>query len=184
MKDTLKKALSDNKVKLFMAVTGGGAGAIADILCSGGASKFFIGAYIPYGGKSIEKFLGVNKIEHYCTEEMARQLAVASFEECRKLATGDPVPNMVNVEYKDVTAMWGISCTAALAKEGERPDRANKAYIACHGLKGTFTDTLEFDHSWVKEGVPWQEARLAQEQRLANHIINDVIPRILDYCGA
>jgi nicotinamide mononucleotide (NMN) deamidase PncC len=159
------------KLKIYLVVTGGGSGVIPRILTEGGASSFLVGAEVPYSGKAVFDFLGVSKIDKYCSEDVARQLAVKASDKCRRLADWPKAKLGQNsmYEYAKDEDCWGVSCSAALAKEGERKDRLNVAYIAAHGYRGTFSDTVKFSHDW--DFREWKIVREEQENELASYII-------------
>lgn len=100
--------------KFFIAVTGGGSLFLSEILTSGGASDYLIGAEVPYSTESLDSFVGGVR-EKYCSESTARQMAVASEEKAKTLG---------------FTAI-GVGVTASLMKvKDERDGRENKMYFA------------------------------------------------------
>src|SRR5690606_16064621 len=103
--------------KLVLAITGGGTEAIGNLLKVGGASSYFIEAHVPYGMKSLDKFLGF-KPEKYCSPETARHMAVESYK--RAIAHGAKAEEAV-----------GIGATCSLVKpSGERAGREHLIYVS------------------------------------------------------
>lgn len=161
----------DSGAKIYLVVTGGGSEVIPKILTQGGASKFLAGAEVPYSGKAVLNFLGVNKVDKFCSEDIARQLAVKAAEKCRLLTDWPKLREgkATSYEYSRNEDCWGVACSAALAKQGERKDRINHAFVAAHSYKGTFSDTVKFSHDW--EPTEWEKQRNSQEKELALYII-------------
>ena len=94
------------------AVTGGGAGLLAELLTAPGASATVLEAHVPYAARSLAEFLG-GAPEQACSAAAARSLAMRSFLRARALG-GD----------------FGFAVTAALATTRRRrgADRAHLAF--------------------------------------------------------
>src|SRR5262245_2099936 len=106
-----------------VAVTGGGAMLLADLLTVPGASNTVLEARVPYAGRALAEFIG-GIPEQACSVETACDLAMAAFQ--RALALDDS-----NAERR-----FGFGCTASLAttmpKRGE-----HRAHVALQTLAET-----------------------------------------------
>ena len=109
--------IHESKHKGVLAITGGGTGAIDELLKRGGGSATLLKAVVPYSFESWQEFLG--KVpEKTVTVDAARQLAVTAFHNARKLDTKSEMH-------------FGIGSTGALAKaSNEREGRKHHLHIA------------------------------------------------------
>jgi nicotinic acid mononucleotide adenylyltransferase/nicotinamide mononucleotide (NMN) deamidase PncC len=119
------RQINESGHKIYIAITGGGQTFLGDFLSISGASKTIVGAIIPYSPFFFDKFVKNAKVDSYASEEAARKLAVASFNECRE-ALGKPI-----VDFSGV----GVACS--LAKENEREGREHRVHIAVHDRSET-----------------------------------------------
>lgn len=110
-----------------MAVTGGGASAIAELLAVAGASRTLLEASVPYSSAAMTDCLG-HKPEQACSAGTARALAMASFRRCQRL-------------NEDDQPALGLGCTAALATD--RPRRGpHHCFVAVQSLQATHEYSL------------------------------------------
>src|SRR5207245_1528756 len=104
----LIEAIHQSPLQAVVTVTGGGAGAVADLLAVPGASRTVLAAVIPYHEDALCDFLGYRP-DSFCSEPTAQAMALRAYERARDLASGHPV--------------CGVGCTASLAtdrpKQGE-----------------------------------------------------------------
>src|SRR5262245_27369270 len=105
---SLIEALHRSPVKYVLAVTGGGATAVAHLLSVPGASRTVLEVIVPYSEHALGDFLGYRP-EHFCSAETAREMARRACERARWLAPGQ--------------AVAGFGCTASLATD--RPKRGD-----------------------------------------------------------
>ncbi len=125
---------------MVLAITGGGSGAIAELLKVPGGSATVLEATVPYSAAALEQWLG-GVPDHYCNERTARAMAMAAFERARRLSTADP------------HALLGIGATASLASNRLKrgPHRIHVAWqsaertvvISCELTKGARTRVEE-----------------------------------------
>ena len=107
--------IHNTPVMAVIAVTGGGAQAVADILAVPGASRTLLEALIPYSEKSLEEFLGTSPTQAV-SAETAAALAQAAYQRATTLRENDTVP------------VIGLACTAALVTD--RPKKGDhRAHI-------------------------------------------------------
>lgn len=154
----LVNKLAEEKVKLYMIITGGGTGAITRLLENGGASSFFVGAEVPYS-YTIDNEPTPDK---FCSKEYAELLCQKSlynigkyFQRPKDITISDLLIRLL--EYKFI----GVGVTASLMKnEGERPERVNEAFI-----------TINFKTYHMTYDKTQLRTRLFQEDELSNDIL-------------
>lgn len=123
MKQQVIDRIHKTDFQFFVCATGGGQSFISDFLSYPGASKNFIGSFIPYKQELFD--LKIGKVDKYCSKEAALRMATYAFKEC--IACGIPSENAV-----------GISASCSLATENERVGRNHYIYIAIHTHQKTF----------------------------------------------
>ena len=65
--------------KVVLAITGGGAEIIGELLRHGSGSATVLDAVVPYSTGSMDRFLG-RKPEKYCSEKTARLMAMVAYQ--------------------------------------------------------------------------------------------------------
>lgn len=119
MKQKYIEEMLQSKRKLFLAITGGGSGAITKLLENGGASDMFLGAIIPYCHRELTDIVG--STDKAVSSRVALLLSTAAYN--RAIIdefTAGPGRECV-----------GIGATCSLAKTGkEREGREHKVFIA------------------------------------------------------
>jgi nicotinamide mononucleotide (NMN) deamidase PncC len=112
----LIEALHAGPYRYVVAVTGGGASAIAALLSVPGGSRTVLEAGVPYHERALVEFLG-RAPEQFCSTDTARALAERACERARRLVPGE--------------AVAGVGCTASLATD--RPKRGDhRFHVAVH----------------------------------------------------
>jgi len=115
LRDTIV-AIHDAPHRAVLAVTGGGSGAISELLAVSGASRTVLEAVVPYDDDALADFLG-GPPDRYCHADTALAMAVVAFRRARTLAAGEDGP------------LVGVGCTAALATD--RPRRGtHRCFVA------------------------------------------------------
>ena len=143
--------------QIVMAVTGGGSGAIADLLTVPGASATVLEAVVPYSLPALEDWLG-GKVDHACSERAARAMAMAAFERARQLSAADP------------RTLVGVGATASLVST--RPKRGpHRVHVAWQTAAATVAYSVEL--------VKGERSR-AEEEAVAAQI---VLQAVADACG-
>jgi nicotinamide mononucleotide (NMN) deamidase PncC len=99
--------------RVVLAITGGGSGAIGELLRIPGASRTLLEAIVPYDGAALAQYLG-GAPDQACSEETAVSMARRAQERARALAP-------------EGAATVGLGATASLAS-----DRPKKGYHRCH----------------------------------------------------
>ncbi len=161
MRDTVLK-IHGTPYKVVLAVTGGGAEAIGELLRHGQGSKTLLEAVVPYDQQAFDNFVR-GKPDKYCSAGAARDLAMASFQRGLKL-TNDPLIGI------------GVSCS--LAKDDEREGRDHHVYVAFQTINKTISMSLVD----IKKVTP----RTGDTQRMTQEaIVSEFIITYLAYiCGA
>jgi hypothetical protein len=147
----LVRQIQQSGVLLSLAITGGGAEAIGELLRHGGGSKTLLSAVVPYHPEAFRRYVG-GVPDYFCSPEAARALAMAAFHEARALAGPD-------------ARVIGVGATCALAKDDERPDRSHRIYVAVQGEAATVTRSLDLEPGRTRQ----------QEEALAAAMILDAI---------
>jgi nicotinic acid mononucleotide adenylyltransferase/nicotinamide mononucleotide (NMN) deamidase PncC len=143
MKDLIEKIHSSPWMGTII-ITGGGTGAISELLKYGGGSKTLIEALVPYSMESWNYLLG-KKPDSYCSEHAARQLASVAYHRALKVSPGQK--------------RFGLGIAAALAKDNEREGRKHHIHIAWQTDDYTNVISFEFDGSLNRE----QEENITSE---------------------
>lgn len=130
-----------------LAVTGGGSGAISQLLQVPGASRTVLEAVVPYASTALAAWLGT-AADQACSESTARAMAMASWMRARELApTVDP------------HRLLGVSATASLASD--RPKRGeHRVHVAVQTATTTATSSIVFEKD---RRTRHEEERLASE---------------------
>lgn len=114
----LIESIQSSGHKAALVVTGGGSGAVHDLMSHPGASRFVLEIQIPYTQPAMRDYLG-DQPQGACSEATAVMLAERAYERAMifTLPVGDESP------------ILGIACTAALQTLHERKG-ADRAYLA------------------------------------------------------
>ncbi len=102
----LIETLHATPYKCVLALTGGGSGAIAQLLEVPGGARTILETVVPYHEQALAEFLG-QRPEHCCSADTSRALALRALTRASWLAPGEPV--------------LGLGATASLATA--RPKR-------------------------------------------------------------
>ena len=143
-------AIHDSEHQAVLAITGGGSGAISQLLQVPGASRTVLEAVVPYASAALTDWLG-SAAQQSCSESTARAMAMAAWMRARQLApTADP--------HKLV----GVGATASLVS-----DRPKRAEHRVHVATQTATATVCYSLRFAKD----QRARQAEEALATNFIL-------------
>jgi hypothetical protein len=118
---------------LVLAMTGGGATVIGELLAVPGGSASVLEAVVPYSWPALIEWLG-GAPDQACSERTARAMAMAALQRTRALAD----------ESTPTEKLVGVGCTASLASD--RPKRgAHRYYVALQSYDGTtcYAEELE-----------------------------------------
>ncbi len=118
--------LHQSAYRCVLAVTGGGAGAVAWLLSVPGASRTVLEASVPYAEESLCEYLG-RRPESFCSVPTSRDMAIRAQQRARWLAPGAPTA--------------GVGCTASL--RSDRPKRGDhRLHVSVHTGVRTTTHSL------------------------------------------
>lgn len=117
-------------MKIVLAVTGGGAACISDLLTAPGASQTVLEVVVPYSSSSLEELLGKSSNQSVSLET-GREMALACLERARIL---DPA----NIEVA------GVACTAALTTNRSRRGD-NQAWVVISTNEANYEFHLKLD---------------------------------------
>jgi nicotinamide mononucleotide (NMN) deamidase PncC len=134
--------------RVVLAITGGGSGAIGELLRVPGGSRTLVEAIVPYDGASLARFL-VSAPDQACSEETAAAMARRARERARAL-----VP--------EAAATVGLGATASLAS-----DRPKKGEHRCHIAVAT-GEGVELTSIVLEKD---RRARAAEEDIVARAIV-------------
>jgi nicotinamide mononucleotide (NMN) deamidase PncC len=133
--------------QLALAVTGGGASAVARLLSVPGGSRTLLEAVVPYAGEALSRWLG-GVPDQFCSARTARAMAMQAFCKVRDIA--DPTRPLL-----------GVGCTASLVSA--QPKKGpHRIHVATQSL----SQTCEFTRTLAKG-----ERSRADEEHLAGELV-------------
>lgn len=142
--------------KAVIALTGGGAEVIGELLRYGQGSNTVLEAIVPYDQKSFDNFVKGTP-DKYCSPGAARDLAMAAYQKAIKYSGVENAKNLI-----------GIGASCSLAKDNEREGREHHAYIAVQ----TWDETKSYEIDFTGYGYN----RVEEESLVAK-----VILRVIGY---
>ncbi|MEN1681668.1 MAG: hypothetical protein AAGJ46_18965, partial [Planctomycetota bacterium] len=121
-----------------LAVTGGGSGAISQLLGTPGASRTVLEAVVPYARPALDEWLG-GSVDSACSERAARAMAVAAMQRACRLEGVEESDDL------DRSAdLFGLGCTASLASD--RPKRGDhRLHVAVQTATATQCWSLKLE---------------------------------------
>lgn len=133
--------------RFVFSASGGGSGALAEMLSVPGASHSVLEAVIPYSHESLQGWLG-GRPDHFCSERTARAMAMVAFRRAMQLTGGN-------------TEVAGLGCTASLVSN--RPKAGpHRIHLAMQTAAATAFWSLE-----LKKGQRTRE----QEEAVGNALV-------------
>ena len=118
--------------RFVLAVTGGGAGAVAALLRVPGGSQSVIECVVPYSPAALRAWIG-GEPDQFCSEATARAMAMAALERAQRLDS--------NREGFDPYKLVGVGCTASLASD--RPKKGeHRFHVAWQSVQRTVACSL------------------------------------------
>jgi hypothetical protein len=151
----LAGAIHQSGAQIVLAVTGGGVGAIAELLITPGASRSVLEAIVPYSSVALDRLLG-GKPDQYCAEPTARAMAMACYERAKELS---------GAKTSSEGRLIGLGCTASLASD--RPKRGDhRIHVAIQSSCKTVSATLI-----LEKGRNTRQ----EEDAIASHLIMQIL---------
>jgi len=121
--------------KIGAVITGGGAGAITDLIKFGGMSSVLEELNVPYGVKANESFMNHVHLPSHCSEGAAILLAAAQSARLMRMGIKNPM---------------AVACTASLYVEGQREGRVNQAWVCIVTDQAAYTTNIKFPDSFTR----------------------------------
>lgn len=131
--------LRELKVKLYAAVTGGGAGLSKLLWEPAGASSYLLGVQFPYHSRDFDAFVG-RHVGTYSHETSAIALANAAFLRGQEILLKED-------DIAGLSSVVGLGATAALQTVRERRGR-DRIWIAVRSRSGISVAGIEFQKGW------------------------------------
>lgn len=157
-------------IKIGLAITGGGTGAIGHLLENGEASKWLNEVVVPYSRESLIDYLGYEP-EKYCSEETARAMAMQAFLRTKTAKHGAYLPKGVG---------YGFTCS--LYSDGQRIGRKNCCYGAIQSNLSTYSFYKELGTSY--NGHPIRKSQEKAVSELITYFINEELKGHLGTVGS
>lgn len=152
--------IHESPCRTVLAITGGGAEIIGELLRHGSGSATVLDAVIPYSTDAMDRFLG-RKPEKYCSEKTARLMAMVAYQRALNLSKGNGFADQEVI---------GIGATCKLKAANEREGRKHEIHVAIQAACQTGVRTLELTADRTRE----------EEEKIAALLIFNVLAR---HCG-
>ncbi len=143
--------------KVVLAITGGGAEVIGELLRHGSGSATVLDAVVPYAMEAMDRFLG-RKPEKYCSEKTARLMAMVAYQRALELSKGsdgsEGSESSEGFEVSENSAdpdVIGIGATCKLKATNEREGRKHEVHVAIQAYRETGVRTLELTADRTRE---------------------------------
>jgi len=146
--------------KAVLAITGGGAEIIGELLRHGSGSATVLDAVVPYSTDAMDRFLG-RKPEKYCSEKTARLMAMVAYQRALDLSKGNGFAGQDPI---------GIGATCKLKAANEREGRKHEVHVAIQAACETGVCTLELTAERTRE----------EEEKIASLLIFNMLAL---HCG-
>ncbi|ABE52382.1 hypothetical protein with cytidylyltransferase domain [Methanococcoides burtonii DSM 6242] len=157
--------IHDSPCQLVLAATGGGAGAIDQLLRYGGGSATVLEALVPYSSKALDELIG-KKPEKYVSPVTVRAMAMAAYRRALSLAGNDD-----GVAEK---RLMGVAASCKLSVgDDEREGREHKIFVAIQS----------FDKTLVRTLILRKERSREEEEYIATCMVVDSIAKECSWTG-
>lgn len=140
-----------------LGVTGGGSGAVSQLLTVAGASRTVLEAVVPYSERSLRDWVG-GRIDSSCSEATARAMAMAAYRRARRFE---------GCETDQPDELFGIGCTASLASDRQKRG-THRVHVALQTLDRTAVWNLTLD-----KGKRTRTEEEFEAARLILHAVED-----------
>jgi hypothetical protein len=162
----LVRSIHAARAKFVLAITGGGSGAIGELLVVPGGSRVLAEAVVPYAPEALARWLGAVP-EQYCSPTTARGMAMRGFERATSYEAESTTQSAAASPHVPAagTTLLGLGCTASLATD--RPKRGpHRVHLAWQSATATATYSLEL--------VKGARDRV-DEEMLVSHLLLNVL---------
>jgi len=151
--------------QLALALTGGGAGAIDQLLRYGGGSATVLEAIVPYSSKALDELIG-KKPEKYASPVTVRAMAMAAYRRALSLAGND--------DTISAKGLMGVAASCKLSVgDDEREGREHKIFVAIQS----------FDKTLVRTLILRKERSREEEEYIATCMVVDSIAKECSWIG-
>ncbi len=151
--------------QLVLALTGGGAGAIDQLLRYGGGSATVLEAIVPYSSKALDELIG-KKPEKYASPVTVRAMAMAAYRRTLSLAGND--------DTISAKGLMGVAASCKLSVgDDEREGREHKIFVAIQS----------FDKTLVRTLILGKERSREEEEYIATCMVVDSIAKECSWTG-
>ncbi len=148
--EALANAIHATPSRMVLALSGGGAGALAELLEVPGASRTLLEAAVPYSRGALLGWLG-GRPDQFCSARTARAMAMVAFGRAGELAE----PGAAD--------LLGVACTAGLATDRPRQGE-HRAHVAIQSKNETVCWSLHLAKN--------RRSRRDEEQLVASLVLN------------
>jgi len=149
--------IHNSPCKVVLAITGGGAEILGELLRHGSGSATLLDAFVPYSMEAMDRFLG-RKPEKYCSEKTARLMAMVAYQRALEFLKDEGFADQEVI---------GIGATCKLKAANEREGRKHEIHVAIQGACDTGVYTLELTADRTRE----------EEEKIAAILIFNVLAR-------
>ncbi|WP_269851333.1 hypothetical protein [Methanosarcina horonobensis] len=149
--------IHESPCRAVLAITGGGAEIIGELLRHGNGSATVLDAVVPYSTDALDRFLG-RKPEKYCSEKTARLMAMVAYQRALDLSKGSGSADREVI---------GIGATCKLKAANEREGRKHEIHVSIQTACETGMSTLELAAERTRE----------EEEKIAEFLIFNVLAR-------
>lgn len=159
----------ESPCKVVLAITGGGAEVIGELLRHGSGSATVLDAVVPYAMEAMDCFLG-RKPEKYCSEKTARLMAMVAYQRALELSKSSESSEGAGFGSSADPDVIGVGATCKLRAANEREGRKHEVHVAIQAYRETGVRTLELIADRTRE----------EEEKIAATLIFNVLAR---HCG-
>lgn len=147
-------SLVEKGVPTVFYITGGGSGAINELLKYGGGSSFLLEAQVPYDNKCVVELLGGYAPDQFCCLGTSAMLATSAYQRAVAI-TGS----------QDVVGV-GVTCKLQKSKK-ERKGREHAVFVTVHGKNKTRVSSVRLT----------EERNRTEEEEVVSNLI------VKEYCN-
>ncbi|AKB86087.1 hypothetical protein [Methanococcoides methylutens] len=127
--------IHEQPYKFVLAITGGGAETIGQLLRYGGGSSTVLEAIVPYSSGALDDLIG-KKPEKYASTATVRAMAMAAYRRALSLTENDETANSRD--------LMGVAASCKLTTgSGEREGREHEIYVGIQSFDRTVEKTLK-----------------------------------------
>ncbi|WP_233084170.1 hypothetical protein [Methanococcoides orientis] len=157
--------IHDQPCRIVLAITGGGAGTIEQLLKYGGGSATLLEATVPYSSKALDDLIG-RKPDKYASPMTVRAMAMAAYRRSLSLSEDDEL-----IRNKDLMGL-AASCKLSTGSD-EREGREHEIYVAVQSFDRTVVRSLRLGKARSRQ----------EEEHIATCMVIDSIAKECGWDG-